>query len=208
MSAMQQDGAGAPTKIKLRHGDTLIVNTLVGTVQLNALRRFLAEGFQIHLQQNPLLHQIFNFQPREERAERLTALEKKLYRCVLSACAPRHMSIVAAKGHTPVAWLPILPDIITCMSVMSVSLLSWALNVKCLHVACAACEATALGYSIPYWGGSVRLISSVCVKGARLLQRHCGSCWSGAVASLSGLLHDMLHAQHKVGEMPSSCYLP
>lgn len=100
VSAMQQDGAVAPTKIKLRHGDTLIVNTLVGTVQLNALRRFLAEGFQIHLQHNPLLHQIFNFQPREERAERLTPLEKKLYRCALSTCALSHMSTVAAKAHT------------------------------------------------------------------------------------------------------------
>ncbi len=53
----------------------------MGTVQLNALRRFLAEGFQIHLQQNPLLHQIFDFEPRQERAERLTPLEKKMYRC-------------------------------------------------------------------------------------------------------------------------------
>ena len=80
MHALQQDGAVAPIKIKLRHGDTLIIDTLVGTVQVNALRRFLAEGFQIHLQQNPLLHQILNFEPREERAERLTPLEKKLYR--------------------------------------------------------------------------------------------------------------------------------
>ena len=86
MPALQQDGAVAPIKIKLRHGDTLIVDTLVGTVQLNALRRFLAEGFQIHLQQNPLLHQIFNFEPREERAERLTPLEKKLYRSASCAC--------------------------------------------------------------------------------------------------------------------------
>jgi len=78
--AFQQDGTVAQTKIKLRHGDTLVINTLVGTVQLNALRRFLAEGFQIHLQQNPLLHQIFDFEPREERAERLTPLEKKMYR--------------------------------------------------------------------------------------------------------------------------------
>jgi hypothetical protein len=78
--AFQQDGTVAQTKIKLRHGDTLVINTLVGTVQLNAFRRFLAEGFQIHLQQNPLLHQIFDFEPREERAERLTPLEKKMYR--------------------------------------------------------------------------------------------------------------------------------
>ena len=80
---LQQDGSVAQTKIKLRHGDCLIVDTLVGTVQLNAFRRFLAEGFQTHLQQNPLLHQIFNFEPREERTERLTPLEKKMYRQAL-----------------------------------------------------------------------------------------------------------------------------
>lgn len=82
---VEQDGTVAQTKIKLRHGDTLVINTLAGTVQLNALRRFLAEGFQIHLQQNPLLHQIFDFEPREERAERLTPLEKKMYRSPASA---------------------------------------------------------------------------------------------------------------------------
>ncbi|DBA83033.1 TPA: hypothetical protein ACH3X1_006807 [Trebouxia sp. C0004] len=79
-NVVEQDGTVAQTKIKLRHGDTLVINTLVGTVQLNAFRRFLAEGFQIHLQQNPLMHQIFDFEPREERAERLTPLEKKMYR--------------------------------------------------------------------------------------------------------------------------------
>ena len=45
--------AGAPVstqKIKLRHGDMLVVETLPATVRLNALRRFLAEGFQAHLQ--------------------------------------------------------------------------------------------------------------------------------------------------------------
>ncbi|KAK9823814.1 hypothetical protein WJX72_005686 [[Myrmecia] bisecta] len=75
-----EDGAVAETKIKLRHGDTLVVDTLAATVQLNALRRYLAEGFQIHLQENPLLHQIFGFEPREQRAERLTPLEKRMYR--------------------------------------------------------------------------------------------------------------------------------
>ncbi|KAL0044066.1 hypothetical protein WJX82_006874 [Trebouxia sp. C0006] len=84
-NVVEQDGTVAQTKIKLRHGDTLVINTLVGTVQLNALRRFLAEGFQIHLQQNPLLHQIFDFEPREERPERLTPLEKKMYRSPASA---------------------------------------------------------------------------------------------------------------------------
>lgn len=42
-----QDGAVRETKIKLRHGDTLLINTLGGSVGLGYLRRFLAGGFQV-----------------------------------------------------------------------------------------------------------------------------------------------------------------
>ena len=38
------------SRIKLRHGDVLVVDSLAGMVQLAALRRTLAEGFQAHLQ--------------------------------------------------------------------------------------------------------------------------------------------------------------
>ncbi len=53
-----QDGQVAETKIKLRAGDTLVIDTVAGNVQLNLLRRFLNEGFQSHLQNNELLHQV------------------------------------------------------------------------------------------------------------------------------------------------------
>ena len=43
--------------MKLRHGDVLVVDTRAGRVQLDALRRLLARGFQPHLLHNPLLHQ-------------------------------------------------------------------------------------------------------------------------------------------------------
>ncbi len=43
--------------MKLRHGDVLVVDTRAGRVQLDALRRLLAHGFQPHLLHNPLLHQ-------------------------------------------------------------------------------------------------------------------------------------------------------
>ncbi len=46
------------SRIKLRCGDVLVVNTPRGATQLAALRRFLAEGFQTHLQFNTLLHQV------------------------------------------------------------------------------------------------------------------------------------------------------
>ena len=40
----------AQTKVRLANGDVLTVDSLAGLVQLNAIRRFLAEGFQAHLQ--------------------------------------------------------------------------------------------------------------------------------------------------------------
>ena len=54
---LSQDGQVAETKVKLRAGDTLVIDTVAGNVQLNFLRRFLNEGFQAHLQNNELLHQ-------------------------------------------------------------------------------------------------------------------------------------------------------
>lgn len=38
------------TQVKLSGGDVLTVDSLAGVVQLNALRSFLADGFQTHLQ--------------------------------------------------------------------------------------------------------------------------------------------------------------
>lgn len=103
----------------------LVVDSLPGVVRLNYLRRLLADGFQAHMQNNPLLHQarragthvaraqcffifveqpltilsgsskllmplplapqIFNFRPRGEPAERLTGLEKRLFKGQSSA---------------------------------------------------------------------------------------------------------------------------
>jgi hypothetical protein len=45
-----QAGSVSSQKIKLRHGDVLVVDALPATVRLNAMRRFLAEGFQAHMQ--------------------------------------------------------------------------------------------------------------------------------------------------------------
>ena len=43
-------------------------------------RAYLAEAFQSHLQCNELLHEVFRYQPSEEPEERLTPLEKRLFR--------------------------------------------------------------------------------------------------------------------------------
>jgi len=80
-----QNGRVAATKIKLRHGDLLMVDTLPSTITLNYLRRYLGGGFQVHLQFNPLLHAVFDFQPLEERPDRLSAMEKRAFRSPCSA---------------------------------------------------------------------------------------------------------------------------
>jgi hypothetical protein len=80
-----QDGRVGTTKVKLRHGDLLLVDTLPATITLNYFRRYLGSGFQVHLQFNPLLHAVFDFQPLEERPERLSAVEKRAYRSPCSA---------------------------------------------------------------------------------------------------------------------------
>jgi hypothetical protein len=42
-----QDGRVREQKIKLRHGDTLIINTVEGNCMMNFLKRFIAGGFQV-----------------------------------------------------------------------------------------------------------------------------------------------------------------
>lgn len=43
-----QDGRVPEQKIKLRHGDTLLIDTMEGNTMMNWLKRFLAGGFQVH----------------------------------------------------------------------------------------------------------------------------------------------------------------
>lgn len=78
--AVVEDGQASVTKIKLQHGDSLVIDTVRGGVMLAAFRRALGGGFQLHLQANSLLHDVFNFTPSSTRPERLSALEKRALR--------------------------------------------------------------------------------------------------------------------------------
>jgi len=79
--------AAAEVKLKLRHGDVLYIDTVAGITQLNAIRHFLAGGFQGHLQHNPLLHDVFEFQPQAEAGERMSKTERRLFKSPNSAAA-------------------------------------------------------------------------------------------------------------------------
>ncbi|EIE23324.1 hypothetical protein COCSUDRAFT_63675 [Coccomyxa subellipsoidea C-169] len=70
-----ESGTVAESRIKLRCGDVLVVDSARGAMQLAALRRFLAEGFQV-----------FDFEPLVEQ-ERLTAVERRLFRSPGSAAS-------------------------------------------------------------------------------------------------------------------------
>lgn len=85
LCATLDDGSAPQVKIKLRHGDTLVVESLTDVIRINFFRRVLATGFQPHLQFNPLLHEVFGFTPAAEPAARLSALEKRLFRSPNSA---------------------------------------------------------------------------------------------------------------------------
>lgn len=75
-----ESGTVPTVSMKLMHGDSLHISTWSQTVQFNALRRFLAEGFQRHMQDNELLHQIFGFEPRASKAEGFrNVAEKRMY---------------------------------------------------------------------------------------------------------------------------------
>ena len=43
-------------------------------------RSYLAEAFQAHLQSNELLHEVLRFQPAVEPEEKLSPIEKRLFR--------------------------------------------------------------------------------------------------------------------------------
>jgi hypothetical protein len=44
-----QDGRIPEQKIKLRHGDTLLIDTMEGNTMMNFFKRFLAGGFQVRV---------------------------------------------------------------------------------------------------------------------------------------------------------------
>eukprot|EP00775_Hariotina_reticulata_P006732 gene6732-6952_t len=87
LRSVMEDGHVPEQRIKLRHGDTLIINTMEGNTMINYFKRFLAVGFQVHLQCNPLLHAIFGFTPLDARPERMSAQEKRLFKSPSSAAS-------------------------------------------------------------------------------------------------------------------------
>ncbi|CAK9190746.1 unnamed protein product [Sphagnum troendelagicum] len=75
-----EDGVAPEVSVKLPAGNVLSLHTWSDIIQLNVLRHFLGEGFQRHMQENTLLHEIFDFVPQVEK----NTLSKKQKRMFLS----------------------------------------------------------------------------------------------------------------------------
>lgn len=100
LCALLHNGSLPPVKIKLRQCDTLLLDDPTDVIRINYLRRYLASGFQPHLQGNPLLHEVFDFTPATEPPERMSALEKRLFRSPSSAASKgRAQDRSAARQH-------------------------------------------------------------------------------------------------------------
>eukprot|EP01025_Chloroclados_australasicus_P019953 TRINITY_DN2096_c0_g2_i3.p1 TRINITY_DN2096_c0_g2~~TRINITY_DN2096_c0_g2_i3.p1 ORF type:complete len:427 (+),score=71.22 TRINITY_DN2096_c0_g2_i3:173-1453(+) len=65
-----ESGAVKREELKLRHGDRLVVEGLEEKIQLNAFRRYLGSALQEHVQNNELLHNIFDFKPIQQKTEK------------------------------------------------------------------------------------------------------------------------------------------
>ncbi|CAA7393595.1 unnamed protein product [Spirodela intermedia] len=61
----------------LNNCNHLVVSTWIQMTQLNFLKRFLGRGFLKHIQDNELLHDVFDFTPR--RKDNLSIKEKRLF---------------------------------------------------------------------------------------------------------------------------------
>lgn len=73
-----EDGVAPQVSVKLPAGNALKFNSWTEIIQLNVIRRFLGEGFQTHMQGNPLLHEIFDFVPQAEKRKTLSTKEKRM----------------------------------------------------------------------------------------------------------------------------------
>ncbi|XP_058080370.1 uncharacterized protein LOC131228612 [Magnolia sinica] len=81
-------GACPETSIKIHGGDILKVSTWSQLIQLNFLKRFLGSGFLKHMQENELLHDVFDFKPKKKNplgSEELSGNEKRAVKLQNSA---------------------------------------------------------------------------------------------------------------------------
>eukprot|EP00210_Caulerpa_lentillifera_P006674 g6377.t1 len=75
-----EDGQFRGEKIKLQHGDVLILSSLRKHVQMKFIRSLLSEGFHRHLHNNEFLHEVFDFKPHRSPAAKMTTSEKRFYK--------------------------------------------------------------------------------------------------------------------------------
>lgn len=75
-----EEGEFREERIKLQHGDVLIIDSLRKHVQMRFIRGLLSEGFHRHLHQNEFLHEVFDFKPNQSAPPKMTTSEKRFYK--------------------------------------------------------------------------------------------------------------------------------
>ncbi|KAL4583366.1 hypothetical protein LXL04_007937 [Taraxacum kok-saghyz] len=71
-----EDGYAPETSVKIG-GESLTTSTWSQLIQLNFLKRFLGGGFVKHMQENELLHDVFNFTPKNKILSNVDRVSKK-----------------------------------------------------------------------------------------------------------------------------------
>ncbi|CAN6452082.1 unnamed protein product [Victoria cruziana] len=74
-----QDGVIPDVVVKLRNCECLNINSWTLTIQMNMFRGFLGGGLQTHLMVNPLLHDVFDFKPKQSKKLALSTKEKRMF---------------------------------------------------------------------------------------------------------------------------------
>ncbi|KAK1301186.1 hypothetical protein QJS10_CPB13g00393 [Acorus calamus] len=77
-----EHGVCPETSIKIC-GEVLTLSTWAQVIQMNYLKRFLGVGFNKHMQENELLHDVFDFTPKGK--QQLSVKEKRIFRSPNSA---------------------------------------------------------------------------------------------------------------------------
>lgn len=78
--AFIEGGEKPGATVKLQNGYTLNISRWSRTIQMNFLRNFLGGGFQKHMQENSLLHEVFDFIPVQVKQKALSAKEKRMFK--------------------------------------------------------------------------------------------------------------------------------
>lgn len=79
LSDFIEDGYMKEKRIKLRNGDMIVIEDIRKRIQIDYVRRILADGFHRHIHENELIHAMFDYAPRKHVAENFSKEAKRYF---------------------------------------------------------------------------------------------------------------------------------